>query len=565
MALGLGTAGSAAGCRPRSPVVDRLAGLFLGRATIVQVLLMAGLPVLVCVWLLIAPERVFSRTMTADLLFNLTGAWNLHNGLVPHVDYHDPVGVLSLLLTELGFRIVGPRPHAMLVGELIFLAFAFTLALVAARSRLPSLAATIFVLYTALLVLLPTNIGDQPHLYSFAMSYNRWSWCLLTTLCLILFLPPRAEPHGVARDVSSTILLLAAMFYLKITFFAAGMIALALAVVLMPHIRRDMRWWIAGLVLLTAGVLAPFNHAYLSDLWYASRSGYARLLMGDLVRNFLVNKAEYAIYVSSVALLLWLWRCGRSPWQAAAAGGFLVGLCMLVVSQNSLQVGTVPVGVVILMMVYMAARPAEGQAAPVTATVPRLLATLVLPAISIAGMVASLVGYYAWARSGTGLLTVGQTNLRGLAVPAAAIESYHLSLNGRMTVGMQPDNAEAVDIEALLEAASLFADGRHGRPRLMIADQLNPLPFIVGFPPPRGANLWSFPGAPDRSAETIYGDVDYVLVPKFVVVHIAKPAARAVYDRYLADNFVAVQETRYWSVLARRHPQMPMATGISDP
>ena len=37
--------------------------------------------------LLIAPGAVLSRDMTWDLLFNLSGAWHIHNGHVPHVDF----------------------------------------------------------------------------------------------------------------------------------------------------------------------------------------------------------------------------------------------------------------------------------------------------------------------------------------------------------------------------------------------------------------------------------------------------------------------------------------------
>lgn len=51
--------------------------------------------------------------MTWDLLFNLAGAWHLHNGQVPHVDFHDPVGQLYFRLTQLGFWLCGPtlRSH----------------------------------------------------------------------------------------------------------------------------------------------------------------------------------------------------------------------------------------------------------------------------------------------------------------------------------------------------------------------------------------------------------------------------------------------------------------------
>src|SRR5215510_5363670 len=77
-------------------------------ATVV-VLVAAGLPVLLAAWALMSPPTLFSKAMTQDLLFNLSGAWQVYLGQVPHVDFHDPSGRLSFLLTALGFRLLGPE------------------------------------------------------------------------------------------------------------------------------------------------------------------------------------------------------------------------------------------------------------------------------------------------------------------------------------------------------------------------------------------------------------------------------------------------------------------------
>ena len=58
--------------------------------------------------------------------------------------------------------------------------------------------------------------------YSFAMAYNRYGWSAMAVLGLLLFEPPR---HGSAADIiemACAALLLAALFYLKMTYFAAG-------------------------------------------------------------------------------------------------------------------------------------------------------------------------------------------------------------------------------------------------------------------------------------------------------------------------------------------------------
>jgi len=51
-----------------------------------------------------SPNLVVSHQMTWDFLYNLSGAWHLQHGHVPHVDFHEPVGQLNFVLTQLGFN-----------------------------------------------------------------------------------------------------------------------------------------------------------------------------------------------------------------------------------------------------------------------------------------------------------------------------------------------------------------------------------------------------------------------------------------------------------------------------
>ena len=86
--------------------------LMVGEASLAALVVLAGLAVLAAAWALLSPAHVFSRSMTWDLLFNLAGAWQLHYGHVPHVDFHDAVGRLNLWLTDAGFYFYGPSPRA---------------------------------------------------------------------------------------------------------------------------------------------------------------------------------------------------------------------------------------------------------------------------------------------------------------------------------------------------------------------------------------------------------------------------------------------------------------------
>lgn len=546
------------------PVAARVASLFVGDMPAWRLAGVAGVPVLLGAWLLLSPDRLLSREMTVDLLFNLSGAWRLLHAHVPHVDYHDPVGVLGFLLTRLGFGIVGPVPQAFLVGELIFLAFIFLTAVIAAARRLPPLPAIIFVLYGALLVLLPANIGDQPNAYSFAMSYNRWGWSAITTLSLILFLPPRDRQAGAAIDAAIAGLLLLAMFYLKITFGAAGVVTLVVALVVSPHIRDRWRLWSCTLVLVLANVAAPYSHAYLADIWEAANAGYVRASWTDHLRSFLANKAEYGLYASGVLVLVWLWCRGQVPWPVVIAAGFIFGLGVALLTQNAQVAGT-PVCMVIAFLIYEAVRPSRADITAAAEIVPRLLAILVFPVLSIAAAAMTLGGYHVAAKSAVAVLTVDATNLRGLAVPADLDVAQASFASGEVPYQIRSrardihpgHDAEELSqfeyVQSLLEAAALFADGERGPARILVIDQVNPLPFMLGYPPPHGGNLWLWPGAPVRPVEDVFADVDYVLIPKKPTFIAATLKAVAHYRPYLAEAFVVRAETARWTILDRRH------------
>lgn len=223
-----------------TPADEVAATLMTGDTSLARLTVVAAVPVIAAAWALLSPDRLLSREMSWDLLFNLSGAWHLHYGHVAHVDFHDPVGELNFVLTALGFSIVGPTPHAFLVGVAIITSFLFITAVIVAWRRLPLLPAVIFVVFVSLLALRPANVGDLPTAYSFAMSYNRYGWGAIAILALLLFVPPRIGRRGDWIEAAAGGLLLITMYYLKVTYFAVGLGAVGVALLVSPHIRD--RW-----------------------------------------------------------------------------------------------------------------------------------------------------------------------------------------------------------------------------------------------------------------------------------------------------------------------------------
>ncbi len=541
---------------------SRLEGLLHSDTSAWTLALAAAVPVLVAVWCLFAPGHVLSREMTWDLFFNLEGAWHIANGHVPHVDFHDPLGPLGFALTYVGFRVVGPTAMAFLVGQLVSLAIVVAIAVPTAARRLAPLPAFLFVVYVALLILQPANIGDAPHAYSFAMSYNRWAWAALTTLGLLLFVDPR-QARGVPwLDLALAAALTVFLFYLKVTFAAAAIGAMGAAVVTVHRVRERWVWW-AGLVALLALLsVAPYNHPYLRDTWRYATSGYARVDLFAHLNVVVANRAELTLYVVTTGLLAWLWQRGRARFEVVVSAGLLVGLGVLVLSQNA-QEGDMPIGLVITLLAYntltgLCRPPRMLRASELS---PILLLVLVWPLMSIGAAAKVLGGYYRAATRHETLLAPDTLNLRGLVVPArhravpeALARSGYQMLSSTRERPLRDPLAQGEYVETLLEAGAQLTD----RPQqVLVLDQVNPMPFVLGYPPPRGSMLWLGPESPARDPQEVFSDVDVVLVPKYSTKAAATAFVLGAYGEYLAQTFPLRSETASWTFLRRTAASVP--------
>ncbi len=515
--------------------------------------LLAGIAVLGAGWAVFSPPVVLSAEMTWDLLFNLAGAWHLYFGHVPHVDFHEAVGRLTFILTNIGFSLVGFSPRALLAGSAIVTAVLFLLASLAAWRRLPLLPALLFVVVVCLIALRPVNVGDSPNAWSFAMTYNRYGWSSICIVGLVLFVPPRRDGWTAPADMATVAVLTVALFYLKITYFAVAIASIAVALVTCAHVR--LRWprWTAVGVACAALPLLPFNWPYMGDLMATVRAGVVRDDALFFFNDFAGNAAEYAPWFAAAGLAAWLWWRGVVSARVPIAAAFLLASGLGLLSQNS-QSHSVPLAILIAFVFYDALR--------LKVSLALLAALLVFPLASIVSSGFS-IGSYLWRTTAGNLKVVQTTQLRGLAVPTepdgvmAAFASGQADarlLNRARAVRPRYELSPYEYVQTLEEAVVLLREHGLASGRIAMLDQVNPLPFMLGLEPPRGGNLWSGRGAPTLPADAWLGDADRVLVPKFTTSIGWTQAAEAVYGDYLQANFPHRVEGRSWTILSRAPP-----------
>ena len=533
------------------------------RPAAAMVLATAGIPVLVAAWALMSPPTLFSRTMTQDLLFNLAGAWQVYLGQVAHVDFHDPSGRLSFLLTALGFHLLGPGPFAFLVNVGVMTAVLFAAAFATAIRRLPLLPAVLFIVFASLLALVPANVGDRPDQYTFAMSYNRYCWSAFSILAMILFVPPQPGHRPAGLDLCVAAGLLVLMFYLKITYFVGGLAILGFAMLFHRHIRRRWLAWLVLALLVLANALAPWNWAYLADIRDWSTAGAVRSSLVLHFNNFIAAVALYAPYLAAIAVAGWMWVFGRASFRFPLTLAFLFVVSLGLLSQNSQALG-LPTGIVMVLILYdrlrrhfMSVRNRD--------IAPLLLTLLFFPFFEASCFGASIAGYHVNASAERGLFVVDRTRLQGLSVPEGQRGTF-LSFSAtfdyptRSVLEYTPPRYQLTDYEyllSLLKATDLLEKQPPGG--IALFDSINPLPLMLGQKTPRGANLWSTWNAPRRPADQYLAGVRYVLVPKFSLNPRWTDDLMQLYGGYLADHFTTAADTTCWILLARTGPALSAA------
>ena len=248
-----------------------------------------------------------------------------------------------------------------------------------------------------------------------------------------------------------------------------------------------------------------------------------------------------------------MWRRGLAPPRLPIATAGILAVGFLVLSQNHQPRG-LPVGIVIAFLLYDQIRERFGPAAPA------LRVLMIFPLLAIGTSAFSLASYHARAAQNGALQVIERTQLRGLAVPqepggllaafAKGRAGYSL-LNRARSVPVRFELSPAEYVETLVEAAALLADGRRHPGGIVALDQVNPFPFMLGWPPPRGGYLWSGPGAPIQPPAVVFAEADHVLIPKFSTYSVWTDRARLEYRAYLSKNFRASEETQSWIVLSR--------------
>lgn len=449
-------------------------------------------------------------------------------GQLPHLDFMTPIGIGAVwpiaIFAEAGMGF----GHAFFAAQALVAALLFLPAIRAASSRLPGGLAWALALYIIVLCLAMVH-GEANAASSVSMHYNRWAWAMAyIAVPLAMFEPLGRRRPGLDGVILG--LMLAGMAMVKVTYFAAFLPAIVIALVA----RRDLRtlgvalvtgFAVAGLLTLLLGM--TFWLGYLHDLATVAASE-RRAAPGEDLGGVLALPAYLTGTLTLLATVIFLRQAGRMTEGMVLL--FLVPSFVYVTYQNF---GNDPQWLVLLGIIALALRPETG----VTNGFGWRLGT----ALTLAGVMAFTLGAASvvnlvWSpfrmaftqqEAPRPLLSMRPQD-SDVLVEGARLYRVAMTIAGDRPGMPYADYAELADrdepgvlngeeladceistgMDAWFETAARDLQGAgYGGSSILVADLFSALWLYGDFRPVRGAAPWYYGGVPGLAA------ADHVLVP----------------------------------------------------
>lgn len=540
-------------------------------------LLMAGY--LLFLW---SPASVFT-IITHDSLIFFDSTYRISNGLVPSSDFPTALGAAQLYLPAWAAWLIGGYGGSVELAS-VWVAAGLGLACAAIGAQRMPIAVTAVLLGVVFLVTVPAAMlerwgGESQTLVngeteiladnlSWAMFYNRWGWAALIPLFMVLV--PRRDRSTAPGlgEIAVLAAVLTFLFWLKVSYFAAGLGAAAVYAFLNPGMWRTLAiggaMTAAGIVAI--GLMTGNLLAYINDILLAGKVSGARTesILGLIRRNML----EMLFAAAPLGILAAL---GRFNWRDGLVAGFILLASMFVINQNgqlenlTALIVLAAYGAVRVMGetdVQKVARVAAAGAFGMLAASQVLDRGMVLidHAYAILREEAREPAQWASVPAFQGVYVPERESMFSRAVsksetPEARI--HNIWLSGQY--GRRQELRQGEYMETLLAGMEDLAPVVKRGETVTTLDMTNPFPFLMNLRAPKGGWLTlhmnrTISEEVHPEPAVMFADADHVMIAKMSMVQSTADLMTDLYAPWLDENYGTRVETLYWTRWSHRKP-----------
>lgn len=499
-----------------------------------------------------------------DVFIALDGGWRVLAGQRPHVDFYSAFGAVAYLIPAAGLwlaklRVEGLSYSTVAVG--LLLGFWATLI---STARLKAWAAVLFTSFVVLFWLAPFPLGEPYYLPSYAMQYNRLGYALLSIAMIELFVPARRSLPGFLHwGGLSTGVILALLLFLKISFFAVGIVVVASALILFSKSWKQSGSVIIGflfLALLLLGYLHWDIPAIWTDLNIAAHARTARFHSGgDPIRTVFRNLTEIAT-LSGFALLAVCFsdskRTARGLWtkpRIAAFAMLLLSADLLLAIGNTQRSGF-PLTLVAMLILANSICGEYLQFRAASRDLCRLGSVVVACAAALA-----VLPYMSDTINGWGVVlmrnVVRRSDAPTLVIDAAPLRGLKLDDHSDPTADLAVNNGTPL-VANINEGLSLIRS--HSDPRQSIACLCfsNPFSYALLRAPALGGSTFfadgtNFTRQSAPSAARILGNSELVIYPNRKTGDDGVDTLLQICGSQLAMHYRLLAHSEHWTLLKR--------------
>lgn len=499
---------------------------------------------------IVSPLRSFAH----DAFFFLDNAYRVTQGQVPDRDFSSAWGPIMFLIDAAGLRLSSMRPDGIGYANALFGGLIALWAFLIVRSRSAGTACATG-LFTALLIMAPFPLGNDPVSFSLAMTYNRYGYALFGVLLVEVVsdvLPlSRTRRHKTIGSFSSG-LVLGLLVFLKISYALVAIPFTAACLICTARGRvRRLAGLSAGFVIVTVA-MACYLRFDLSDMLHdIAMAASARRL--SLQPMSLLRPIVFVQNAPLLALALLIERRGVSGLWGWSAHGRAIGVALLTVAAGCLllisnqQTNCFPLNAyaaVTLLAFYASKQASAGKPGWLTITILAWFCCLPL-AIQNVTSLASATVMRAWP---------GEAPSLTLTAPGWVQHPVFAPVVGAFKTATYGEEY----VTAVNEGLALIVRRTDARDGVLAFDMFNPFNYLLGRPSPKGgfaaaAYDYVFSDASHPSAQRVLGNATYVIVRKYEAAAADRPEEGSdvaglvhLYGRVLEQRFSVVEETPHW-------------------
>lgn len=491
-----------------------------------------------------------------DVFFCLDGAWRIVNGQRPVLDFYAVVGPAWDLLYAAALKLARNDARALCYDSTFVAVLMSAWSFLLLRRRMEPAPCFLACVSVVLLSVSPFALGKYPIITSFAMTYNRLGYALVSLVLLECYLPS-SDQDSFGRQFGgglSSGLACAAMMFVKISFGPVGLVLIGVSLVLRPRERARWLGLIAGFAIFVLPTLAYLRFdvaALVREYRFLAAANRGRVGVPLTLRSVWLGRFEFAPpFLLTLLVALFVATDTRRRLMLGAACLLAAGGGTLLLMTNAQASDLPPMAAVALLLANEVTSASRRRGAGLRHPDPVVTLTLLSFGLLAASIPLSLDA------AGLGYALADKLIPRQ---PGYRLTPPHLWALEFVEVNPASTNCDngAKFVRYTEEGMDLVKAHSRATESVRSLTVMNPFSYALLRPPSPGGSIGiapeDFGGKSMPPFSSIVGDVDLILIPTYPAgEEDARKLVLSTYHDTLEREYVVEAQSPHWTLLRRR-------------